>query len=58
MSHRRNLELLEYHLECAADIMDKEDIDYQYGSFLKIYITPTILIRMAFHVGNLRRRLI
>lgn len=58
MSKRRNLELLEYHLESAADIMEKQDIHYQYGSFLKLYITPTLLIRMANHVGNLRRRLI
>lgn len=58
MSRRRNLELLEYHLECASEILDKENIQYQYGSFLKLYITPMLLIRMANHVGNLRRRLI
>ncbi|PKL68981.1 MAG: hypothetical protein CVV28_02370 [Methanobacteriales archaeon HGW-Methanobacteriales-1] len=58
MSRRRNLELLEYHLECASDIMDKENITYGIGLWFKYYITSWTLIQMKLYVHNIRDRVI
>ena len=58
MSHRRNLELLEYHLECAADLMDKEKINYNVGLYFKKTIGPLELLGIKAHVHNIRDRVI
>jgi hypothetical protein len=58
MSRRRNLELLEYHLESAAEIMDKENLTYTIGIWFKFYIGPTTFMGMRAWVHNIRERLI